>query len=82
MATPITITISGSAASGKTTIAQLVADFLREAGFGVHVDDLDLNANPNPPHFDERLVALVAKDTLMDVVTVQVAKSSVNPTTR
>jgi uridine kinase len=74
MATPITITISGHAASGKTTIAQLVADILREAGFGVHVDDFDLNVQSNPPHFDERLAALVERDTLIDVVTVQTQK--------
>jgi len=64
----ITITISGECASGKTTLAQFIAHVLRDVGFGVHVDDVDLNNNP-PGNFQERLKAV--STSLVDIKTIQ-----------
>lgn len=74
------ITIEGVCAEGKTTIAKLLAHALREAGFGVNVNDPDISTPEPVPTLEEqwlqmqRVAALLAKDLLIDIETVQTKK--------
>ena len=69
------ITITGETASGKTTIALLIQEALMKAGFGVHNADLDVEYGTHYPDLQpKRVEALVERDTLIDIETVQVRK--------
>lgn len=76
----ITIEIEGDCAEGKTTITKLLAHALREAGFGVNINDVDISVPEPAPTLEEqwlqmqRVAALVSKDLLIDIETVQTRK--------
>lgn len=71
------IVIYGMPAEGKTTIALLIQEALMRAGFGVHNADIDVRAGGDYlKEFQARRVeALVKKDTLIDIETVQLRKT-------
>ena len=63
----VKIAISGTAGSGKTTIAKIVADALTAKGFRPTIDDQE----PMPPNFSERqeqrIRALIAKNPSVQI---------------
>ena len=75
METPkeLTITVTGTCNSGKSTIAQLVAEQLLLAGFKVHFVDEPM---PGGWHANriERLRYIAAKPTTVTIVTKQVPR--------
>jgi deoxyadenosine/deoxycytidine kinase len=69
------IIIEGHCAEGKSTISEFIANALRSAGFGVHNGDFDVQHGSVMPEFLEQCIAgMVAKDTLIDIETVQTKK--------
>lgn len=71
------ITIEAGPGEGKTTISMLIAHALRSAGFGVYEGDSDVkHATHNPGLQAKRIEAMVAKDVLIDIETVQIRKAT------
>ena len=73
----IKIVIEGECAEGKTTMSLLIAHALRQAGFGVHNGDYDVQEGIGYEHLQgSRLAAMIAKDVLIDIETVQTRKET------
>jgi uridine kinase len=69
------VTITGITASGKTTVALLIADALRSAGLTVVETDVDvLDGNAHPEHQAGKLKAIIAKGLTIEVATQQLRK--------
>lgn len=68
------VTITGATATGKTTVALLIADALRAAGFSVNETDPDvLEGSAHPELQEARLPAVIARGTVT-VETVQLQR--------
>ena len=66
---PVTITVSGSAGTGKSTIATLIQKYLLTIGFkGVTVTLTDNEMPPCPTDLHKRQAALVDHGTKINVV--------------
>lgn len=69
------IIIEGDCAEGKTTMSLLIAHVLRTTGFGVRNGDYDVQEGIAYEHLQgSRLAAMIAKDLLIDIETVQTRK--------
>lgn len=71
----IEITISGYTGSGKSTLAAYISKSLRNAGFQVSVDDIDLNFSEDPIDFcSEERVTAIKSSTDVSIATHQKLK--------
>lgn len=74
----ITITVSGTTGSGKTTIAYLIADFLSHTGFTTNINMLDeLDLEQFEETFPDRLNALLKHELKIEVNEQQLCRSGI-----
>lgn len=74
--TELTITVSGAAGTGKSTIAYLIADFLSHTGFTTNINMLDeLNLERFEKSFPDKLNALLNKEVKIEVNEQMLARS-------
>lgn len=73
----IRIIVEGQPASGKTTIALAIHDFLKEKGFtNVSIDDIDVQYQSESRHFQSRRLEAI-KDREVVVQTKQLPRKTV-----
>lgn len=76
MSKELQVVVAGSVGTGKTTVAVLIANYLRTLGFtGVTVELTDQEMPPCPTEIRKRTAALVDRGTKLTVVERQTPRS-------
>jgi len=79
MANQITVTVTGQAGVGKTTVAALIANYLRTVGFSrVQLELLDNEMPPCPTETRKRTMSIQDVGTEITVTERQVGRGPVN----